>query len=107
MTRNDLLKFINRDRNKSKIFLLYLGAGSFSIKDRNKHRVNYLLNFNLSENNNRVKECISQSDSLNRSKELIIVDISKQENNFKQRLDDRRKSKSPSLFIPAINRVKL
>ena len=73
------------------------------MKDRCKH--NYLVNVGLSETNNKVNECIKQSDSLNRSKDFIIDEISKQENNFKQRLEERRKSKSPSFINQEKNRV--
>jgi len=54
---------------------------------------------NISENNKKVNEYIGQSDKLNRSKDLIIDDINKQENNFRLRLEERKKNKLSSSFI--------
>jgi len=59
----------------------------------------YIVNVNLADNHKKVKDYMKQSDSLNRSKDLIVDDINKQENSFKQRLEEKKKSKLSSSFI--------
>ena len=90
LTRKDVLKYINKDRNKR--------PNSFTVNKR-LAKQNYIVNINVAENHKKVKDCLKQTDSLNRSRDLIEDDINKQENTFKQRLEEKRKQKLSSSFI--------
>ena len=67
--------------------------------DKKTKSQSYIVKVNLADNSKKVKACIDQTNELNRSKDFMISDINKQENSFKLRLEEKRKSKLSSSFI--------
>jgi hypothetical protein len=91
LTRKDILRHLNKERNLNK------RPSSYTVKPKMKR--NIIVNVNLADNHQKVNDYMKQSDSLNRSKDLIVDEINKQENSFRQRLEEKKKSKLSSSFI--------